>query len=51
MDVDAACNVTLEVSDEDIAPSLEHLKSVGFVFEKGEMPDSEILPSMMNGVE
>jgi sugar phosphate isomerase/epimerase len=50
-EVDANCNVILEVADEDIAPSLEHLKSVGFAFEKGEIPDSEILPSMMNGVE
>jgi sugar phosphate isomerase/epimerase len=45
-EIDASCTIVLEVSDEDIAPSIEHLNEVGFVFEKGEIPDSELLPSL-----
>lgn len=45
-EIDASCNVTLEVSDEDIPASLEHLRACGFEFEKGEIPASEILPSL-----
>lgn len=43
-DIDGTVNVTMEVNDEDLEPSLEHLRSVGFTFETGEMPESEIFP-------
>lgn len=42
--VDVTCNITLDVGPEDIAPSIEHLTSVGFTFEKGEIPDSYLIP-------
>lgn len=45
-----SCNITLEVSDEDVLPSIEHLKAVGLEFERGEIPETEILPSL-NGAE
>jgi len=48
-EVNVSCNITLEVADEDIPPSLEHLRSVGFEFEKGPVPASEIIPSLMEG--
>ncbi len=44
--INASCNITLEVSDEDIFPSIDHLKEVGFEFEKGQIPESEILPTL-----
>lgn len=48
-DIEGTANITLEVADADLDASLEHLASVGFSFEKGEMPESEIFPST-NGV-
>jgi len=45
-DLDGTANITLEVADSDLDASIEHLRSVGFSFEKGEMPESEILPSL-----
>ncbi len=45
-EVDLSANITLEVGEDDIEPSLEHLAGLGFVFEKGEMPETSILPSL-----
>lgn len=45
-EIDASCSIVLEVADDDVFPSIEHLKEVGFEFEQGEIPDQEILPSM-----
>lgn len=43
-EIDATSNVTLDVAPEDIGPSIEHLNSVGFEFEKGEIPEEALLP-------
>jgi sugar phosphate isomerase/epimerase len=45
-EIDASCNITLEVGEDDLQPSIDHLKEVGFEFEKGETPAQEILPSL-----
>lgn len=45
-EIDATVNVTLEVNEEDIEASLDNLKELGYSFEKGEMPEQEILPSL-----
>lgn len=43
-EADSKGNIALDVAPEDIHVSLEHLESVGFEFEKGAMPEQEVLP-------
>ena len=45
-EIDVSCNVTLEVGNDDIGPSIEHLKEVGFEFVKGPVPLERILPTL-----
>ncbi len=41
---DCSGSITLDVAPEDIHPSIEHLVSVGFEFEKGAMPEDTVIP-------
>lgn len=41
---DAEAHITLDVAPELIPPSVDHLLSVGFEFEKGPIPEDQFLP-------
>ena len=41
-EADLSCVVNLDVAQEDVEESIAHLESVGFVFERGEIPESEL---------
>ncbi len=41
-EADVSCVVNLDVAHEDLDESISHLESVGFVFERGEIPESEL---------
>lgn len=41
-----SCNVSLDVAPEDVEPSMEHLREVGFEFVTEEIPDVEIFPGV-----
>jgi len=50
-EIDLSCNVTLEVPDEEVFPSIEHLKEMGFEFVRGAVPLIEILPTLREAAE
>lgn len=41
-EADLSCVVNLDVAQEDLEESIAHLESVGFIFERGEIPESEL---------
>jgi sugar phosphate isomerase/epimerase len=41
-EADLSCVVNLDVAQEDADESIAHLESVGFVFERGEIPENEL---------
>jgi sugar phosphate isomerase/epimerase len=41
-EADLSCVVNIDVAREDLDESIAHLESVGFIFERGEIPDSEL---------
>ena len=43
-EIDANGSISLDVQPEDIAPSMDHLASVGFEFQQGAMPEEIVMP-------
>jgi len=41
-----SCNVSVDVAPEDVEPSLEHLREIGFELVTEEIPDVEIFPGV-----